>query len=122
MIDRSKFKKRDRIKKHIRKKIFGTHERPRLSVYRSLKHLYAQIIDDTKGHTLAFVSTKSKDLQEELSNVKSNIEKAKIVGKHLAKLALEKNITKVVFDRSGYRYHGKVKAIAEGAREGGLQF
>lgn len=122
MINKSKFKKRDRIKKHIRKKIFGTPERPRLSVYRSLKHIYAQIIDDTKGNTLAFASTKSKDLQEELSNVKSKIEKAKIVGKHLAKLALEKNITKVVFDRSGYRYHGKVKAIAEGAREGGLQF
>ncbi len=122
MINKSKFKKRDRIKKHIRKKIFGTPERPRLSVYRSLKHIYAQIIDDTKGNTLAFASTKSKDLQEELSNIKSKIEKAKIVGKHLAKLALEKNITKVVFDRSGYRYHGKVKAIAEGAREGGLQF
>ncbi|RCK77490.1 MAG: LSU ribosomal protein L18p (L5e) [Ignavibacteriae bacterium] len=122
MINKSKFKKRDRIKKHIRKKIFGTPERPRLSVYRSLKHIYAQIIDDTKGHTLAFASTKSKDLKDELSGVKSKIEKAKIVGKHLAELALKKNITKVVFDRSGYRYHGKVKAIAEGAREGGLQF
>lgn len=122
MINKAKVKKRNRIKKHIRKKIFGTSERPRLTVYRSLKHIYAQLVDDTKGHTLAFASTRSKDIREELQNVKSKIERAKIVGKHLAKLAFEKNISKVVFDRSGYKYHGKVKAIAEGAREGGLQF
>jgi len=115
MIKKNRNKSRERIKQHIKKTIYGTLEKPRLAVYRSLKHLYAQLIDDEKGNTLAFVSSRSKEM-------KGNIAKAKIVGLTLAKKALEKNIKTVVFDRGGYRYHGKVKAIADGAREGGLKF
>ncbi|MBU1299547.1 MAG: 50S ribosomal protein L18 [Bacteroidetes bacterium] len=122
MIKKDRTKKRNKIKKHIKKTISGTTEKPRLAVYRSLKHLYAQLIDDTKGNTIAYVSTRSKEVVEDLKDKKGRIEQAKIVGLKLAKKALEKNIQQVVFDRSGYKYHGKVKAIADGAREGGLVF
>jgi large subunit ribosomal protein L18 len=122
MIKKNRNKSRERIKQHIKKTIYGTLEKPRLAVYRSLKHLYAQLIDDEKGNTLAFVSSRSKEMKEQLTQAKGNIAKAKIVGLTLAKKALEKNIKTVVFDRGGYRYHGKVKAIADGAREGGLKF
>jgi large subunit ribosomal protein L18 len=122
MIKKNRNKSRERIKQHIKKTIYGTLEKPRLAVYRSLKHLYAQLIDDEKGNTLAFVSSRSKEMKEQLTQTKGNIAKAKIVGLTLAKKALEKNIKTVVFDRGGYRYHGKVKAIADGAREGGLKF
>ncbi len=122
MIKKDRTKKRNKIKKHIKKTITGTNEKPRLTVYRSLKHLYAQLIDDTKGKTIAYVSTRSKDVAEVLKGKKGRIEQAKIVGLNLAKKALQKNIKQVVFDRSGYKYHGKVKAIADGAREGGLVF
>lgn len=122
MIKKDRTQKRNKIKKHIKKTISGTNEKPRLAVYRSLKHLYAQLIDDTKGNTIAYVSTRSKEVVEELKDKKGRIEQAKIVGLKLAKKALEKNIQQVVFDRSGYKYHGKVKAIADGAREGGLVF
>lgn len=122
MIKKNRNKSRERIKQHIKKTIYGTLEKPRLAVYRSLKHLYAQLIDDEKGNTLAFVSSRSKEMKDQLAQAKGNIAKAKIVGLILAKKALGKNIKTVVFDRGGYRYHGKVKAIADGAREGGLKF
>jgi large subunit ribosomal protein L18 len=122
MIKKNRNKSRERIKQHIKKTIYGTLDKPRLAVYRSLKYLYAQLIDDEKGNTLAFVSSRSKEMKEQLAGAKGTIAKAKIVGLTLAKKALEKNIKTVVFDRGGYRYHGKVKAIADGAREGGLKF
>ncbi len=111
-----------RRKRRIRKKIFGTSERPRLCVYRSLKHMYAQIIDDTKGITLAAASTLDPEIRDKVKELKGKIAKAEVVGKLIAKRALEKGIKKVVFDRNGFLYHGRVKAVAEGAREGGLDF
>jgi|SRR6185437_5537134 len=104
-------------KKRIRAKIEGTVERPRLAVFRSNKNLYAQLVDDTKGHTLVSAST----LDEEVKGG-SSIEGAKTLGVMLAKRALAKKITQVVFDRSGYIYHGRIKALADAAREGGLKF
>ena len=106
----------------IRKKIRGTSERPRLVVFRSAKHAYAHIIDDTTGKTLLSVSTLSKDLREDVKQAKTPIARYKLIGIAAAKKALEKNIKEVVFDRSGYLYHGRVKALADGAREGGLKF
>ncbi len=118
---RKKRQARLRRKLRIRKRVFGTPERPRLSVYRSLKHIYAQIIDDTRGHTLVAASTLDKEFKE--NGVKSStVEGARVVGQILAKRALAKGIKKVVFDRNGFKYHGRVKALAEGAREGGLEF
>ncbi len=111
-----------RSKTKIRKKITGTPERPRLSVYRSMKNVYAQLIDDTTGNTIASASSLSKELTEELKIAKGKVQKSKLVGIFVAKKALEKNISSVVFDRNGYRYHGRIQAIAEGAREGGLKF
>jgi len=106
----------------IRKKVFGTPDRPRLTVYRSLKHIYAQLVDDVAGRTLVAASSLSKDVQEAKKEIKGKIAVGKIVGVTLAKKALEKKIQKVVFDRNGYLYHGRVKAVADGAREGGLSF
>jgi large subunit ribosomal protein L18 len=106
----------------IRKKIRGTSERPRLVVFRSAKHAYAHIIDDTTGKTLLSVSTLSKDLREDVKQAKTPIARYKLIGVAAAKKALEKNIKEVVFDRSGSLYHGRVKALADGAREGGLKF
>lgn len=114
--------KRLKNKIRVRKKISGTTERPRIAVFKSLKQVYAQIIDDSKGETLLSVSSLTKDISAQLKDAKSKIEKSKIVGKYLAERASEKGISVVVFDRSGYRYHGRVKAIADGAREGGLKF
>jgi len=99
----------------------GTAERPRLNVFRSLKHIYAQLVDDTVGHTLAAAGTLDAELGHELGKLKRT-EQAKLVGQLLAKRALEKGVTQVVFDRGGYKYHGRVKALAEGARSAGLQF
>ncbi|MBN1541212.1 50S ribosomal protein L18 [candidate division KSB1 bacterium] len=113
---------RDRRRLHIRKTISGSAERPRLVVFRSNKHIYAQIIDDSKRVTLIGASSKSKGLQAELESAKTKVERARLVGKHIAELAKEKNIERIVFDRAGYLYHGRVKALAEGAREGGLEF
>lgn len=112
---------RERRHKRIRKKVHGTSERPRLCVYKSLNHIYAQIIDDSKGHTIVSASTLDKELRE-FSGNKSNINFAKKVGELIAERALQAGITKIVFDRSGYRYHGCIKALAEAAREKGLQF
>ena len=113
-------KKASRAKRHlrVRKKVSGTPERPRLSVYRSEKNIYAQIIDDINAVTLVSAST----LDKEIKTKKSNIEAAKEVGALIAKRAAAKKITTVVYDRSGYIYHGVVKALAESAREGGLEF
>ena len=116
------YKIRDKRKIRIRKKIYGTPEKPRLSVYRSLKHMYAQLIDDTQGISLGTVSTKSKDLADAVKAAESKVAQAAIIGKEIARVAKEKDITTVVFDRNGYLYHGRVKAVADGAREGGLQF
>lgn len=109
-----------RLKRHIRvrAKISGTPERPRLSVYRSLSHIYAQIIDDVNGVTLAASSSLDKDF----GSYGGNAGAARKVGQSVARKALEKGISEVVFDRSGYLYHGRVKELAEGAREGGLKF
>lgn len=106
-------------KSRIRKELSGSAERPRLCIFKSTKHLYAQIVDDTKGQTLASSSTIDKELK---GKVKATVEGAKEVGKHLAKKAIEKGLRKVVFDRGGFRYHGLLKALAESARETGLEF
>lgn len=112
-----------REKRHlrVRKKVFGTAERPRLNVYRSLKHIYAQLIDDNSGHTLISASTLDPALKGQIKST-GNKEAARMVGELLAKRALEKGIEQVVFDRGGFLYHGRIKALAEGAREIGLKF
>lgn len=115
-------KPRERSKTRIRKKVFGTVAKPRLTVYRSLNHVYAQVIDDSSGVTLASASSLSKELIDSLKEAKGKIAKSKLVGSLLAKKAIEKNVTDVIFDRNGYRYHGRIQAIADGAREGGLKF
>ena len=116
-LDRNKLRQKQH--KSIRKKIAGTAQRPRLSVYRSSKNIFVQIIDDVTGNTLVSASTIEKDAKLENG---SNIEAAKKVGESIAKKALDKGITTVVFDRSGYIYTGRVKALADAAREAGLQF
>ncbi len=113
-----KLSRRERIKKGIRKRLSGSSERPRLSVYRSNKGIYAQIIDDYAGKTLVSASSLSKDF----SATGTKIEQSKAVGKLVAEKALAAGINQVVFDRNGYLYHGRVKSLAEGAREGGLDF
>ena len=112
-----------RIKKHsrLRNKIFGTLEKPRLNVFRSNNHIYAQIIDDQEGKTLVSVSTLDRQLSSDLKKG-ANKEAAERIGQALAERAVSKGIKKVVFDRGGYIYHGRVKALAEGARKGGLEF
>jgi large subunit ribosomal protein L18 len=113
---------RERRHLSIRKKVIGTQDRPRLSIYRSLNHLYAQLVDDSTGKTLAAVSTASVSLKDVIKNNAGNVKGAVILGEALAKECKTKGITKVVFDRSGYLYHGRVKALAEAARKGGLAF
>lgn len=105
----------------LRQKLSGTAEAPRLAVFRSLKHIYAQVIDDNKGMTLVAVSTREKSVSEQLQGT-GNIEAAKFVGKLVAERALEKGIQAVVFDRGGHMFHGRVKALADSAREAGLKF
>jgi large subunit ribosomal protein L18 len=116
-----KAKQRLRRRQHVRRKIVGTTERPRLSVFRSSKHIYAQLIDDLQGQTLAAASSVVPEVHKELA-YGGNIKAAKAVGKRLAEVAKEKGIAKAAFDRGHYRYHGRVKALADAAREGGLQF
>lgn len=111
-----RLRRRDRIRKGIRQKISGTPERPRLSVFKSNKNIYAQLVDDIKGHTLAAASSRGM----EVSN--ATIETSKNVGTLLAEKAKEAGIVEIVFDRGGYKYHGQVKALAEGVRDGGLKF
>jgi len=114
--------RRERIKKRIRKKIRGTMERPRLCVYKSNRYIYAQAVDDEHGVTIAAASSLEKDLRDPNKKNNKSVEIARKVGQKIAERLLEKNIKKVVFDRSGYPYHGRVKALAEGAREKGLEF
>ena len=112
-----------RVKKHVRlrNRFSGTAERPRLAVFRSNNHMYAQIIDDTVGNTLVSASTLQKDVKAELEKT-NNVEAAAYLGTVIAKKAIEKGITSVVFDRGGFIYHGKIKALADAAREAGLNF
>lgn len=114
-----------RRKARVRKKVRGTTERPRLNVYRSNRHIYAQLVDDITSTTLVAASTETKELADALSKAgagANKIDVAKKVGQFVGKLAKSKGISKVVFDRNGYIYHGRVKALAEGAREAGLDF
>ena len=114
--------RRLRIVRHarVRKKVRGTPERPRLCVFRSLRHIYAQVIDDTQGYTLAAAT--SQEAEQQVSGPSSKLALSEAVGKLLAERAKAKGITQVVFDRGGYKYHGRVKALADGSREGGLSF
>jgi len=118
MAQESKAIIRKRVHKRIRRKVAGNTERPRLAVFRSVKHIYAQVIDDSVGHTLAAASSNERSGAKNGGNVTG----AKAVGKLLAERAKDKGVKSVVFDRGGYLYHGRVKALAEAAREGGLQF
>lgn len=114
-------KNEKRLKRHLRSTVSGTPERPRLNVFRSLKHIYAQVIDDVNGITIASASTLDKQVADAVKAT-SNKDAAKIVGKLVGERAKEKGIEAVVFDRGGYLYHGRVKELAEGAREAGLRF
>lgn len=116
-----KQERRSKIRRRIRSTIRGTAERPRLSIFKSNKHVYLQLINDLDNLTIMSVSSKSADLKKELKD-KAGMEVAQIIGKAIAEAAKDKGIDKVVFDRSGYKYHGIVKAAAEGARDGGLDF
>ena len=118
---KAKHRRQLRRRQHVRRNITGTAERPRLSVFRSSKHIYAQLIDDLAGTTLATASSRSKNVKKTTA-YGGNAKAAKEVGKHLAEVAKGKGIAKAAFDRGHYRYHGRVKALADGAREGGLQF
>ncbi len=122
MASRSK-KKTARLKrkKRIRKKLSGTPERPRLTVFRSSRHIYAQVVDDTRGHTLASASTLEKNVKLD-PELKGKISSAGMTGKILAERVISKGITHVVFDRNGFRYHGRMKAVSDSAREAGLKF
>ncbi|MBI2618481.1 MAG: 50S ribosomal protein L18 [Ignavibacteriales bacterium] len=122
MILKNTLERRLRKKRRIRAKIVGTARRPRLTVYRSLRHVYAQLVDDTTGKTVVSASSLSKDLRDQVKGVAKEQEICKLVGMAMAKKALEKSITEALFDRNGYLYHGRVKAVAEGAREAGLKF
>jgi len=112
---------RARRKLRIRRKISGTAERPRLSVFRSAKHIYAQVVDDVAGSTVAHASTLSRDVRGEVTEA-SKLDAAKKVGQSIAKALLAKGISKIVFDRNGYLYHGRIRALADAAREAGLKF
>jgi large subunit ribosomal protein L18 len=114
-------KARERRRAHVRKRVVGTPERPRLNVFRSLKHIYAQVIDDSQGHTIAAASTVDKEVREQIVGM-NKTEQAQVVGRVVAERALAKGVKKVVFDRAGYKYHGRVKALAEAARKAGLEF
>lgn len=118
---KKRLKPREIRHRRIRNKISGTADRPRLCVYRSLKHMYAQLIDDDRGHTLIGVSTLSPELKESIT-YGGNVAAAKAVGKLVAQKAKEHNITKIVFDRAGYKYHGRVAALANEVREAGIEF
>jgi len=116
--------RRDRIKHRIRKRVSGTQERPRLTVFRSVVHMYVQVVDDMTGQTIASASTVEPTVKGTLekSAKGGNIEGAKAIGKTIAERLLEKGVKRVVFDRNGFLYHGRVKAVAEAAREAGLEF
>ena len=113
---------RSKRRKRVRKKVRGSQARPRLTVFRSSKNIYAQIIDDTDSKTIVDASSISKDIREVIKGKGGNKEGASIIGKLIAEKALDKGIKKIVFDRNGFLYHGRVKALAESARENGLEF
>lgn len=117
-----KAKRREKRKAHVRSKIFGSIERPRLTVFKSLGHIYAQIINDVDGKTLISASTIDKEIRNLITAGMTKKAKSEVVGVALAKRALEANIKSVAFDRNGYIYHGRVKAFADAARQGGLEF
>jgi len=121
MISKRKMENRRRTKKHIRLQMSGSAQRPRLSVFRSLRHVYAQLVDDDQGKTLIGVSDLSAELAEQRKSAKGQVAVGKLVGQFMARKALEQKIAQVVFDRNGFRYHGVIKAVADGAREGGLK-
>ncbi|OQA46295.1 MAG: 50S ribosomal protein L18 [Chloroflexi bacterium ADurb.Bin325] len=121
MAEKSSQVARQRRHERIRRSVQGTAERPRLNVFRSLQHIYAQVIDDERGHTLASASTIDPDLREQLDGLNKSQQAAR-VGQLVAQRALAQGLKKVVFDRGGYPYHGRIKALADGAREGGLEF
>jgi len=122
-MERSEVKRKARLRRHgrVRKKVEGKEERPRLSVFRSARHIYAQIIDDARGYTLASASTLDVEIKKAVEGLKKR-EQAKLVGEILARRAKSRGVTRVVFDRGGYKYHGRVRSLAEGAREAGLEF
>lgn len=120
--NRIKEKSRERRRRHIRKRVSGTPVRPRLTVYRSLKHIYAQLIDDVNGTSLLTASSLSPRIRQKRGEFKGKCAVAKEVGLLLAEQAKLKDIRKVIFDRAGFLYHGRIKAVADGAREGGLEF
>jgi large subunit ribosomal protein L18 len=122
MITKNRAGHRANIKTRIRKKIRGTTECPRLVVYRSLHHVYVQVVDDTQSKTILTTSSLSPDLRSQVKSVKGMKEVAKLVGRRIAEMAQEKNLKHVVFDRNGYIYHGIVKSLADAAREAGLSF
>jgi large subunit ribosomal protein L18 len=121
MANKSRSVARSRRHSRVRKNLTGSVQRPRLNVFRSLSGIYAQVIDDQAGRTLASASTVDRDLREKVKGLKKS-EQAKLIGKTVAERAKDKGIESVVFDRGGYRYSGRIKALADGAREGGLQF
>jgi large subunit ribosomal protein L18 len=121
MAKKSRYEARKRRQARVRAKIYGTTDRPRLNVYRSLTGIYAQVINDEAGHTLVSASTIDKEVAAKIEG-KTKSEAAKVVGMTVAERAQKVGITQVVFDRGGYRYHGRIKALADGAREGGLKF
>jgi large subunit ribosomal protein L18 len=122
-MDKAKEKKLARERRHarVRRRVHGTPERPRLTVFRSLKHIHAQVIDDTQGHTLVAASTLDAEVHGQLAD-KDKSAQAAIVGEILARRALEAGVERIVFDRSGYKYHGRVKSLADAARKAGLEF
>ena len=124
MIEKTRLKEaaRQRRKKHIRRIVTGTSDRPRLVVYRSAKHIYAQLVDDYSGQVLTGISSLSPAVKTELGELEGKVTVGKAVGKAIAALAKDKGIKQVVFDRNGFLYHGRVRAVADGAREGGLEF
>jgi len=122
MKGRAKLEHARRLDRHsrVRKRVSGTPDRPRLSVFRSNRHISAQIVDDSNGKTLCSITSTAVDVQKTLEGVEGNVEKSRRLGRMLAEMAKEVGISKVVFDRGGNRYHGRIKAIAEGARENGI--
>lgn len=121
MADKTSLEARKRRHERIRRHLHGTAERPRLNVFRSLEHIYVQVIDDDLGNTLVAASTQDPELREQLDGLNKS-QQATRVGQLVARRALDKGLKKVVFDRGGYPYHGRVKALADGARDGGLEF
>jgi large subunit ribosomal protein L18 len=120
--DKERAEHRERRHLRLRQRVIGTAERPRLSIFRSNKYLYVQVIDDAKGNTLAAASTLQKPVAGSLGGKGANLAAAKVLGKTIAERAKAKGISKVCFDRGGYKYHGRVKALADAAREAGLEF